>query len=256
MKVYMNFGKIYSVLKKLLKAISIFLVFFTFVVSADNFISAKSEKIKIKKRKHRKYIYRVPRGILSDMQYSEEAHFQLAFITPKLREYLKSKDKMPAEVPYWDKSEDLTIYVIPVRADHESGRKNFASFSGGAPKKFYFKDKKNDSLTCIPDTEESIPLKGDTLEYIYRTYWISDIADSFFLEIDHRGVIPFLKTTFTKDCLSKLNKPVAYLESEGTRDNLGTFWIDFKKPRIVRKVTTVSKTRIKRSVLEYLFEQF
>ncbi|NQY80453.1 MAG: hypothetical protein HRT47_09085 [Candidatus Caenarcaniphilales bacterium] len=252
----MNLGNIYTVSKKLLKLIPALLLCLTFFVGTNNFTSAKSEEIKLKKRKHRKYIYRVPRGILSDMQYSEEAHFQLAFITPKVREYLKSRDRMPAEVPYWDKSEDLTIYVIPVKVDHESGRRDFASYSGGAPKKFYFKDKKNDSLTCLPETQESIPLKGDTLEYMYRTYWITDIADSYVVDIDHRGVIPFLKTTFTKNCLSKLAKPVAYLESEGTRNNLGTFWVNYKKPIVIKKVTTVSKARIKKSVLEYLFEQF
>ena len=241
----------------MLRKINLFtcLLILCFKFLACNETQAKKEKIKIKKGNHAKYVARVPRGAFSKMQHTEEAHFSMVFITPKVRAYLKSKGKLDeANIPAWDKSELLSIYVIPIINQIDHGTFTSTSYTGGPAKKIYFKDKKNEAITCSPLSEETIPLKGNNLEYMYRTYWRTGIARSHSIDIDDRGVIPFFKAVYNKDCLSKLEKRRIYLESAGRRHNLKEVR-KHKVPLVMTPVTTLTKDKISKKDLDYLLGQ-
>ena len=89
---------------------------------------------------------------------------------------------------------------------------------------------------------------------MYRTYWRTGIARSHSIDIDDRGVIPFFKAVYNKDCLSKLEKPRIYLESAGRRHNLKEVR-KHKVPLVMTPVTTLTKDKISKKDLDYLLGQ-
>jgi len=186
-----------------------------------NTVSAKTSK-----KHHSMNLMNVSSSIFSKTESTEYAIYKVFFITPLIRDYLQSNGKIRDGLKSWDKSENLTVYVVPSyiqntyqnHGTYQSERVTVKSHTAGSIINFEILD--NDKIACTPISKEFIRLDKENSEYIRKAYFknFSGLFDGLF--VDSRGLLPFMKLTYPKSCLEKLVNPSVNIESTGATHNL------------------------------------